>query len=303
MRSSASRSGGPSRRTSMPKPHTARPRDRGARRPRRPRAPRTASGAARCRASPRATARPARSARRRPRCPRPSRPAPTPPRAGPSPSRSTAWWWKEFTPERSRPSTANSREPRSTPHLVRLGPARLGLAVLDRVVGDRGQVLVQRPAARDVERLRATADAEDRQAHAVGHARDLELEDVQRGLDRPEVLDGLVPVRARVEIRAAGQADAAQRGQQRGHGLDRQRRQHDRDGARPRECADVRHSERHLVLGRLALGQRLRPLGAPHLGGRHPDQGSALHPPTGYPGCRQTRRYNPYLRNRNFPSC
>ena len=39
------------------------------------------------------------------------------------------------------------------------------------------------------------------------------------------------------------------------------------------------------MLGRLALGQRLRPLGAPHLGGRHPDQGSALHPPTGYPGC------------------
>ena len=36
------------------------------------------------------------------------------------------------------------------------------------------------PAARHVERLRAAADAEDRQAGGVGEARDLELEDVQR---------------------------------------------------------------------------------------------------------------------------
>ena len=68
----------------------------------------------RCPASPRATARPARSARRRPRCPRPSRPAPTPPRAGRRRAGRRPGGGTSSRPSARAPSTANSREPRST---------------------------------------------------------------------------------------------------------------------------------------------------------------------------------------------
>ncbi len=276
IRSSASRSTGPSRRTSMPKPHTVRPRDRAGRtRPRRP-APRTAAGAARGGpASPRATARPARADRRRPRSPRSprsSRPAPTRRPAGPSPSRSTAWWWNELTHSSVGAEDRASREPGSTcTACVSSQPGSVWRWSTD-VVGDRRQVLVQRAAAGDVERLRAAADAEDRQPSGVGTAGDLELEDVQPRLDRPEIGRRRGAVGARVQVRAAGQADAPQRRQQRGDGLDRQRRQHDRDRPGSRERAHVRHAERHLVLRRLALGQRLRPLGPADLGSGHTDE-------------------------------
>ena len=191
-------------------------------------------------ASPRATARPARAARRRPRCPPPYRPAPTPPRAarrraGPRPGGGTS----SPTTRRRRGSRA-SREPGSTRHLVRLLPARRGLAVVDRVVGDRGQVLVQRPAAGDVERLRAAADAEDRQPSGVGDPRHLELEQVQRRLHRPEV------GRRRRRRRRSGRGPGRPTGRRpcsgassEGTASARQRRQDDR-ARRPRARARAR---------------------------------------------------------------
>ena len=79
--------------------------------------------------------------------------------------------------------------------------AGLGLAMA-------GQVLVQRPAAGDVERLGAAADAEQRQPAGVGGARQLELEGVEPGLGRAEL--GVALGRAvgvGIEVRAARQAD------------------------------------------------------------------------------------------------
>ena len=93
-------------------------------------------------------------------------------------------------------------------HRVRGLRRELGLAVvLD--------VLVQRAAARDVERLRAAADAEQRHARGVGGARELELEAVERGLGRAERLVGAGAVGGGIEIRAAGEADAVEALEQR----------------------------------------------------------------------------------------
>ena len=72
-------------------------------------------------------------------------------------------------------------------------------------------VLVQRPAARDVERLRAAADAEHRQAGGVGGAGDGELEGVVLGVGRAELAVALQSaVGDGVEVGAAGQADAVE---------------------------------------------------------------------------------------------
>ena len=85
---------------------------------------------------------------------------------------------------RSAPTISASREPGSIrTACVGIRPGR-GLAVLDGAVGDVRQMLVQRAAARDVERLAAAADAEDRDAERVGLAGDRELEGVERRLDR-----------------------------------------------------------------------------------------------------------------------
>ena len=84
------------------------------------------------------------------------------------------------------------------------GGGGLGLAVA-------GQVLVQRAAAGDVERLGAAADAEDRQPARVGGARQLELEGVEPRLGRPELVVALAgAVGVGIEVRAAGQADAVE---------------------------------------------------------------------------------------------
>ncbi len=93
-------------------------------------------------------------ARRAPRRPRSPRRATTPPRAGPCPSRSTAWWWKELTRGLAAPQQAGQAA--AAPHHVdRVGRLVAGraLAVVDRRARPVGQVLVQRAAAGDVERL------------------------------------------------------------------------------------------------------------------------------------------------------
>ena len=101
---------------------------------------------------------------------------------------------------------------------VRDTVARGALAVLQRGAGPVGQVLVQRPAARDVQRLEPAADGEDRDPARIGAPRDLQLEEVQLGLHRAELRVAALVVGARVEIGATGQADAGQAVEQ---GLDR----------------------------------------------------------------------------------
>jgi hypothetical protein len=148
---------------------------------------------------------------------------------------------------------------------VRRHPTRVGLAVA-------GKMLVEAAAARDVERLGAAADAEDRQPGSVRAARDLELERVEAGLGRPEVRVGGGPVGGRVEVRPAGQADARERCDERGDQAGVDWGKHHRHGAGALERAHVRHAERELVLRRFALGERVGALRAPDLGCRHADQ-------------------------------
>ena len=133
----------------------------------------------------------------------------------------------------------------------------LGLAVvLD--------VLVQRAAARDVERLGAAADAEQRQPGGVGGAGELELEAVERGLGRAEQLVRAGAVGDGVEVGAAGQADAVEAVEQRLQPV-LQRGQHDRHPAGQLDRAHVGQAERHLMLRRLAVTTERRKLSTPHL--------------------------------------
>ena len=134
--------------------------------------------------------------------------------------------------------------------------AGLGLAVA-------GQVLVQRAAAGDVERLRAAADAEHRHPALGRRARERELEGVERGLGRPELhvaLAGAVGVG--VQVGAAREADAVEPGDQRlevrdaAAGARPGRRPHARSPA-DRSCRAPSRG------GRLALtAQRREPAGA-----------------------------------------
>ena len=191
--------------------------------------------------------------------------APRRPRAARRRARSTAWWWKELTCCSAAPRIPASRE---------CGAISTVCVVTQpgSVWRWSGQVLVEAAAARDVERLGAAADAEDRQPGGVGAARDLELERVEPGLRRAEVRVALGAVGGRVEVRPAGQADARERRDERGDQAAVDGRQHHRHGAGALERAHVGHPERELVLGRLALGQRVGALRAPDLGCRHADQ-------------------------------
>ena len=104
------------------------------------------------------------------------------------------------------PRAHESGELRAVLDVHRVGSrgGRLGLAV-------RGHVLVQRPAARDVERLHAAADAQHRHPALVDGAGQRELEGVEVGLGRAELevaLDRSVGIG--VEVRTAGQHDAVE---------------------------------------------------------------------------------------------
>ena len=134
------------------------------------------------------------------------------------------------------------------------------------------QVLNERTPTDDVERLGPAADGEDRHVALVGRAGDRELEAVEVGLGRAEVLVRLLAVGIRVQVRPAGEADAGDPVEQ---GLDQvhpQRRDHDRHASGRLDRSQVGEPERHLVAWRLPLGRRLDRLGTPHLRCRHADQ-------------------------------
>ena len=112
--------------------------------------------------------------------------------------------------------------------LVRL----VGLAVLE--PGAVGQVLVQRAAAGDVERLHPAADREQRQVARGGLAQQRQLVLVADAVDvRAELRVALVAVGRGVEVRAAAEEQAVDAVQQRRDVVHEPvRRQHDRDPAR-----------------------------------------------------------------------
>ena len=132
-------------------------------------------------------------------------------------------------------------------------------------------VLVQRAAARDVERLRAAADAEQRHPHGVGGARQLELEAVELRLGRAELLVRAGAVGGGVEVRPAGEADAVEAVEQRGDPVV-QRRQHDGHAAGQFDGPHVGEPQRHLMLRRLAVPAERRKLATSHLRGGDADE-------------------------------
>ena len=184
----------------------------------------------------------------------------------PWPRRSTAWWWKELTAMPCPPPDQRG-EARAGQDLDLVGDLAAGLAL-----AVAREVLVQRPAAGDVERLAAAADAQQRHPALERRARERELEGVERRLGRPQLLVAVGgAVRAGVQVRAAGEADAVEPADQRLE-VRHARRQHDRDRARALDPLHVGHPERHLGMVRLALAtQRRQPAGA-QLRRRHTDQ-------------------------------
>ena len=153
--------------------------------------------------------------RRRPRSPRSVPSGDQATARSPAPSRSTAWWWNELTASAVAPSAAARREPGSTrTSCVVTQPGSVWRCSTVSPTTS-GRCWMQAPAARDVERLAAAADAEDRQPGGVGAAGDLELEHVEVGLDRAEVGCAVGAVGGGVDVRPAGQADGGERADQR----------------------------------------------------------------------------------------
>ena len=163
-----------------------------------------------------------------------------------------------------------SRERELDLDLVRGLGRHLGLAVAR-------DVLVQRPAAGDVERLRAAADREDRQAALQGELDQAQLEGVEAGLGRARARRGARrAVGRRVEVRAAGEADAVEAVEQRREVVGAGRREHHGDRAGRVERAQVGHPQRHLRVRGLAVTTgRRQPRGA-HLRGGDANEGA--HP-------------------------
>ena len=157
------------------------------------------------------------------------------------------------------------------PDAVRRDVAGLVLAVGDGP-GQVGDVLVQCPAADDVERLHPAADGEDRHLPRVGPPRDGELEAVEVGLDRPELGMGPRAVGLRVEVGAAGEAHAVEAVEQWLDRLESEWRNDEREGAGRLDGAQVGEPECHLEARWIAAGSRIDALGAPDLGGGDADQ-------------------------------
>ena len=151
------------------------------------------------------------------------------------------------------PAPIRPRQPRAGQHLDLVGRPGAGLAL-----AVARQVLVQRAAAGDVERLRAAADAQQRHPALDRRAGERELEGVQRRLGRPELARGArARRRPRGQVRAAGEADAVEAGDQRLE-VRHARRQHDGHPAGALDRLQVGHPQRHLRVGRLALAAQGR---------------------------------------------
>ncbi len=78
-----------------------------------------------------------------------------------------------------------------------------GLTVLDHLPDDIRQVLVQRAAPSDIERLRAATDPQDRKLQVEGLQGDRVLEGVKARLGRAKLIMRFGTVGRRGEIRAA----------------------------------------------------------------------------------------------------
>ena len=143
--------------------------------------------------------------------------------------------------------------------------------MLDRLL-TVGQVLVKGSATGDVERLRAAADREDRQAMGVRLRGDRELEAVELGLDGPELGVAALAVGRRVDV-GPPERQTRRGAQQRPDRVELPAEDHDGQAAGGLDRLQVRQPERHLPARRLSLGRRRDLLGVAHLRRGHADQG------------------------------
>jgi len=100
-------------------------------------------------------------------------------------------------------------------HAVRRDRSRRLLAVHDRRRSLHREVLQEGAAAGDVQHLQAAADRQHGQVARLGRAHERDLEEVEVRFGRAERGVGGGPVDRRVQVRAARQAQAAERVQQR----------------------------------------------------------------------------------------
>jgi hypothetical protein len=128
---------------------------------------------------------------------------------------------------------------RGVRHLV----GRLSRPVLE--VRQLGDVLVQRPARGDVERLHAAADGEQREVALAGRAHHRELVVVRDAVDvRAELRVPQRPVGSGVEVGAAAEQDAVEAVEERVRVVGEPvRREHDGDPARLAHGLHVREPE------------------------------------------------------------
>lgn len=156
------------------------------------------------------------------------------------------------------------------------------LAVAQR--GVVGQVLVQGAATGDVEHLRPPADREHRHAPGVGRADEGQLEQVKLRLGGAELGRRVLAVVARVQVRAAGEAEPGQAVQQRVGAGRVERRQDDRVAAGVGDGLHVREPEGQLTARGLAARRRRGLAHRAHLRNGHADERGGGHRATVAPG-------------------
>ena len=148
----------------------------------------------------------------------------------------------------------------------------LALTVGNRAVRDLRQVLVQGAAARDVERLRTAADAEDRQPTRVGLPRQLHLESVELRLGGAQLGVSDAPVGSRVEVGPTGEQHAAETVEQGRDSIQLERWEHDRQSTCALDGTQIGHPECHLDPSGLATPVATHLAGVAQLRRRHTDQ-------------------------------
>ena len=135
-----------------------------------------------------------------------------------------------------------------------------GLTVRDRVSNDIRQVLVQRPAPNDVERLGAATDPQHWKPHAKCLPGHRVLKGVEAGLGRPELLMGAGAVSSRGEIRTPRKHEPVKPGEETRDGSEPERGNDHRKRTSGLECPGVGHPQSHLGIGRLAVAAKRREL-------------------------------------------
>ena len=151
--------------------------------------------------------------------------------------------------------------------------------MLDRASEALREVLEQRPAPSDVERLGAARDGQHRHSGCNRLAGDGELGRVQVVPGGSELGMRRLAVGLGVDVRTARQQHAVQVRQKRRDRLDRQRGDDHRDPRRPLDGAQIGQPERHLPPRRLPLRGQLDLVLQPDLGRGDADQraGACIH--------------------------